>query len=470
VTRAVLLALCMFGVLLGGTPALAQSPCAAADALANVGRADDATKEYVSVVRKDPGAQCALDALAKQQPPAPDGKDPCAVPDALKKSGETGEAKKLYVKMLSANASEVCASDGLALLNVTDACARAAAYEDLHQDADARKIYKSVLDVRPSEQCAVDGLASVEPNAVTRKIDDIVAALPDLLLLGALVLLAGFLVLMTGYNKRVKRLLARVPLASTVLRPRLTMGGLDDAALGEAKIGLSLSTRISERLQRFREEAVDVDKYGYRLDFGGSDQRFVDVVSSDGSLESSLSKLADASEHTKLVAALLNFIAQVLPVSRLALAGVVDPPVAQAPAATLTLTNGSKMVGATTLTAPATAETPTASDYLVLCDAAAVWVSYQVARDIGGGEEKLGPGAATSYALVRKGLELQSAGQLEAAIAAYEQAVAEDAVNWSARVNLAIARARFKDDLSAAEAVLSDAIDDMEEELSGPWL
>ena len=62
-------------------------------------------------------------------------------------------------------------------------------------------------------------------------------------------------------------------------------------------------------------------------------------------------------------------------------------------------------------------------------------------------------GSAESYALLREGLDRAAEGEYEDAILAYEQAVLKDQANLSARVNLAITRARYATQVPTAEVI-----------------
>lgn len=93
-----------------------NGPCDRADSLADQGLLTDAHKEYVTVLRDDPGEDCAgdgLDDLIAAQ---------CRRAATLVAASPT-DAKKAYVAIATAEPvrdAAVCARDGLATLPATD--------------------------------------------------------------------------------------------------------------------------------------------------------------------------------------------------------------------------------------------------------------------------------------------------------------------------------------------------------------
>jgi hypothetical protein len=212
-----------------------------------------------------------------------------------------------------------------------------------------------------------------------------------------------------------------------------------------------MTARIREQLQRFRHEALEEDAEGDSLDTGGSDQPLVDIVAGDDQLKSTIAKLGEVSEHTKIVAAVIDAVITALPIKRLSLAGVLEPAQEKVPAATLVLTEGPRLAGTVALDTPALPADPTSADYLRLCDSAAVWVQYEVARQLRGGA--VDRDEADSYALVRAGLDLLRANRVPEAIDALTRAIAAQPNNWSAHVNLNTVLMRFAGSQGVAKRI-----------------
>jgi tetratricopeptide (TPR) repeat protein len=365
----------------------------------------------------------------------------CDGADKLAATKATAEARKAYADLLLQHPNLECAREGLdAIVNpdppdpvqeAQNLCDRGDVYAERGLEEDAKKAYDAALAKDVDADCAADGLS---PPWYERAADKVADVGPDILLLLGAALVVGLLLLLLGYIPFVAAAFSHVPLVRVWLRPRLALGDLDDSSLGDSKVGTAMTARIREKLQRFREEGLEEDDEGYYLDTGGSDQPLVDIVAGDDQLKSTIAKLGEVSEHTKIVAAVIDAAITALPIKRLALAGVLEPAQKRVPAATLVLTEGPRLAGTVGLDTPALPADPTSADYLQLCDAAAVWVQYEVARQLRGGA--VDRDAANSYALVRAGLDLVRAERMTEAIEAFSRAIAADPDNWSAHVNL----------------------------------
>lgn len=417
--------------------------------------------------------------------PAPAAqRNPCAVPEALSQSGAERAARSAYVALLRERPSLQCARDGLTELNepkpstankeASALCDQAEAYRDAHRDDDALSAYKAALEKDPTKNsCGAEGLKDMAPWWASRAVDGGLGMAPKILAFIGAVLILGLLVLMLGYTRAGGRILAKLPVSRTILRPRLALADLTDQAVNVTDqgtspllIGAGLTARIRERLQRFREEALDEYGLTYSLDVGTSSQDLADIVSNNGQLRDSLSKLGDVSEHTRLVALVVNALIAALPIKRFAVSGIVEPASGPAASCTLALEVGPRLINAVTLTGGAVRQPPVkASDYLGLAASAAVWIQYGVAREVS--LASLGPETAESYALVLEGIRLYEAADMTdektkiEAINTFEEALALDSSNTAAKLNLAMAHARLRGDFDVSEAILGEAVDDI---------
>jgi hypothetical protein len=252
--------------------------------------------------------------------------------------------------------------------------------------------------------------------------------------------------------------LVQVPLLGRLLSPRLSLT-IDDAAAG-GKIGIPMEARIRECLQSFRDQALSAGEDDeYELDSGRSGEAFSIVVAEESSLRNAIAKAREVNERSKAVAAVFDVIYALLPIQRLTLSGVLDPPAVTAASATLTLDDDARLAAATTLSSVLPAK-PSAADYLSLSAPAAVWIQYEVVRILK--PDEVEANAGESNAALRQGLERRLAGDEVGARLAYGRAVGLDSRNWAAHVNLAVSRARSTD-YELAIQILEDALIDMRE-------
>jgi tetratricopeptide (TPR) repeat protein len=399
---------------------------------------------------------------------APAQTDPrCAVPDALREAGEKEQARKEYIGLLKQHPLLACAETGLTEINKTPSkraaaieeaitlCHRGRSYLNLHRDDDALASYKSALEKNPGQQCAKDGIEESGPSTAGRLFDRIADALPQYLLALALALLALFVFLLTAYVPLIRRWMVRrrfPPLVSRILSPRLNLGALSDQS--DKKVGEAIEARIKERLTWMRAQATHTEAPGYELDLATPREDFDVLVGTDDTLKSALDKASEATEHTKLVGAVLNLLYTLLPLRKLTVGGVVEPRTGDCASVTLNLDSNGRLVAAATVTGPvsATPDVLTAEDYVKVAEPAAVWVQFEVARAIGGPTGD-GPDAAESYALVRAGLERQRARQYEDARRFYERARELDRTNWAAYANQGMIEVRLRPDPDYERAV-----------------
>jgi tetratricopeptide (TPR) repeat protein len=464
VWRACVLIPFVFGVITCSSRASAQAApnrCSAAEALLKGGETEEARKVYVALLKRDPTLTCAVDGLMRIHAPQPTPTAPsCSSADAEFDAGDLNAARNEYMRV---GESVECAAMGLAAIReVQRLCDGGGAYVASHRQDDALAAFKAALEKNPHAKCATDGLDKVKPWWLQRVSDSVTSALPELLVAIGLILLAFLVVLLAAYWKKVDRRLSRWPLIGRVLRPRLTLTALDDAAL-TSKVGASMAARIKERLQRFRDvalgDASDPESPGYDLEFDRADEEFADLVSGNSSLERSLDKLSGVSDQTKLVGGLASLLYTILPIKKLTVSGVLDSPESSAAAITLALEDNERQAAAVALSGPPLPGQPTATDYLRLADPAAVWIQYVVARAVA--RDRIDPDGAASYALVRKGLDLQLAGDVIQARLAYQQALDRNPRNWAGKVNLAILEASIVEDPEEANVIITTVLDEM---------
>jgi tetratricopeptide (TPR) repeat protein len=407
----------------------------------------------------------------------------CLAPESLAAAGETAAAGSLFVKALEAHPGLPCAVAGARAAEASLAqsartaakeevkmfCQRGDAYRKVHRSSDAIDSYKAALAKDSAKSsCGEKGLRDMDSWWLPRAAQSVASALPEILLGLGLLLLAALLVLMTGYAGRIGARFKRIWGIRFLLRGRLSLTDCDDSALAaDMKVGKVVTAGIREGLQRFREEAVDPNGITYGLDFGTGSEGLADIVSGSGQLSGALAKLGEASEHTKIVAALAGVLVAALPIKRLSFSSVLEPALAgQGPAASefsagakLFIERDSKLVAVSSQSGRLLAIEPVAADYVRLAAPAAVWVQYEVARELS--DAKIELADAESYALVREGLEYLDAHRYPDAEEAFERALEVDPRNWEAHVNLAMTKAHGSQDYPEARAILLRALEDM---------
>jgi tetratricopeptide (TPR) repeat protein len=339
----------------------------------------------------------------------------CAVPDALASAGEEGEARKEYVALLKSDPHLECAEKGLSGIDDSDATTAGSVFDWIER------------------------------------------ALPQYLLAGALALVVLVLVLLTAYIPGVRPRLVWLPLVGKILSPRFNFETLTDKS--DKGVSEAIEARIKERLARMHAEATGSGGPGYELDRGTPRDDFDVLLGDDKRLKTALEKASEATEHTKLVGAVLSLLYALLPLRRLTVMGVVEPQAGPRASATLNLESNGRLVAAAIVLSPVS-ETPgtlTAADYFKVADPAAVWMQFEVAREIQGGNGQ-GPDAAESHAAVRAGLESQLAGKYKEARKFYEDALRLDQTNLAAYVNLAITEVALapQPDYEAAVSILNE--------------
>jgi tetratricopeptide (TPR) repeat protein len=431
-------------------------PCAVPNALLAVGENSEARKGYVAILLRAPATSCAREALAKLNATQPT--PTCDAADALFDSGDLAEARTAYSSLRGAK----CATAGLDAVRQVDAlCAQGRTEARLGHDSDARKAYEGALAKSPNVSCARTGLSELDTLSFTEVIDGVPTWAPRILTAIGLLLVGFFLLLFAGYIPPVGRWLLKVPIARSILGPRLSLSALDDSSHSDDKIGASIAARIKEQLQRFRDEALAAELDDYDIDHGSGSEDFFDIVSGSGAVQDAINSARDISDQTKTVAAVLDLVYGLLPIRKITVDGALEAADGSEARMTLTLQDGVQQRGAVTLTAPTKDNgNPKSGDYARLAKPAAVWVNYEVARLIRG-DRTAPPEGAASYALLREGVDRENDKQYEAAEQAYVDAILLNRENWAARANLAILRARRLDQPGDAIATVRDAYMDM---------
>jgi tetratricopeptide (TPR) repeat protein len=437
--------------------------CAVPDALLKAGEKEAARKDYVSLLRRDPATLCARRGLVMINRPEPvQTPVSCRAADGAFEAGRLPDARRKYERL---GQDQKCAADGLAAVKeVARFCNLGRAYSDRKRKEDALTAYKAALAKNPKAPCAIAGVPKESgPGWFFQGLDGISNEAPHALVFAAIVIVGLIVLLLPTRAPSLRRRLARRRGLGWLLSPRLTLAPVDDAALGDNKVGTAISARIKERLQRFRDEARSHEESGYELDFGTGDEEFADLVSDNAGLQNALGKVGDLSEHTKIAAALLQLLYATLPIHRLTISSVLDPPAASGASATLSLEDGSRLAAAVTLSGPALPRPAAAPDYLRLSDPAATWVQHEVANRLRGREAE--PDEALSYALVREGLDRHLAHDDAQAAVSYEEALVLYPKNWAAIVNLAATKARLKQ----AEGAMTTVVDGLTA-MGVPWV
>jgi tetratricopeptide (TPR) repeat protein len=426
--------------------------CVRAAALLAAGETSRARAEYVRVIVRDPSSTCAAEPLKKLNAAAPP--PTCVEADKLLDAGQPEKALAAYETV---STSAACRAAGLtAARKALQLCSVATAQKNAHRTKDAIATYKLALAESPGYACATKGIAETRSEMTSRLESTAITVLEAIGLTVGLFALLCFACLLLGYNKTVRRRILRFPLIGRVLAPRVAIGPFDGSALATAGVGPAMVAQLKERLERHRGAAKHL---GFELDFGGSEETLAGVVSDSGNLRNALAKAKDISPDAGVIASALEMLYSILPVWRLSVTAVLDPPSCRGAGATFTLEEDGRLAGSVHLAGPRLAEPATADDYLALVGPAAVWLQYELARALSGKHSGL-PDAAESFALVREGFDQQMAGNDQEARKAYEEALALDRRNWAARVNLAILEARLVADYPRSIQLLEDALQD----------
>ena len=487
-----LLTLSVSGIALAAKPSAPADPCELANALLESGEKEKAREEFVNVLGTDPSSACALAGLESINAPVADTTAEevvglCTRGDELESRDLSEEAVKAYQSALEKDPTATCALDGLdAAVTSPDVtahedakalCDQGEILQAADRDDDALTAYKSALEKDPSASCAKAGLEDLEPDGVNGWVEDTKETLADIgaaaaILAGALLVVLVVMSIFVRLFDRFYRWLTKFRPIAYLIGPRLTLSAVDSTASGDDKVGAPFTARVQEALQRFRADAAGVandpsqgvDVHDYDLDVGTGTEHFANLVSGESGLQNSLDKVSEIGPQTKVITALVDLLSRVLPIRRLKIAGVMDPPDPKGASIVVSLEKDSRLQAAGVITGPELTADPTAIDYLRLAEPTAVWIQYEVARAITG--ERQEPGAPDSYSRLREGVAHQIAGQLELARDSYREAIEFDRTNWAAHVNLSVVEARLGN-FQGSMDVAVDALAEMTGEAEG---
>ena len=125
-------------------------------------------------------------------------------------------------------------------------------------DTEAQTAYESALSAAWDARCATTGLGHIPNGWAERAADNVVAALPTVLVGVAAVCVLAFIALLVGYVPVLGFWFQTHVPWRWALHPRMSLAPLNtDALAADGNIGDAMMSRIRERLQSFRTDALD---------------------------------------------------------------------------------------------------------------------------------------------------------------------------------------------------------------------
>jgi tetratricopeptide (TPR) repeat protein len=242
--------------------------------------------------------------------------------------------------------------------------------------------------------------------------------------------------------------LKRVWPAAGIRRPALSIQLLGDSGLAENKLGSATTTLLKEKIEP------------------GPGKNGLTVSGEDSPEESWIQRVGEIGEPAKIGAAVVAFLATLLPRRRIKLSGEIQPK-ATVGGPGISVELDRKFISEASVTLWAkdfylpVGQEDEVDTVRRLTTPAAAWVSHK-ATDVTGGEP-LAAGRAMSWARFRAGFEWQQEGDREMAKKLYGAAVAMDERNYAARVNLGLLRAG-DGDYSGAIKLIERALEIIEAE------
>jgi tetratricopeptide (TPR) repeat protein len=348
----------------------------------------------------------------------------CRRGNALFALGRFGAAEAAFEKNLEASETVKCGREGLAKIGRRYPCVAAKSLAKNGEKAESNKTYIELLKVKPRKQCARAGADSSSDPDIWDKFKTFSEDAPTAIGFAALaiLILIGFLLLLLNLQARIPRL-RDLPPARRVRRPTVSIELLGDEGFGDKKVGAGATALLKERIE------TDAGK-----------ERF-DIASGEGSAEGSLLKAAgELGSQAKVGVAVVELLKMSLPRRRFKVSGHIQAKAAaRGPGVSIELDRKLVPKGGITLWADEFS-LPTGSEDDVdvvrrLMTPAAAWISYTVVQKVG--EDPQVAEKAMSWARFKAGLEWQLEDQREMAKELYEVAIAGDAGNYGARVNLA---------------------------------
>ncbi len=351
----------------------------------------------------------------------------CRGGNALFALGRFGAAETAYEKDIETDATVKCGREGLAKIGHTYPCVAARSLAKSGEKTESNKAYVELLEGKPRKQCARDGAASSSDPDIWEKLktttEDATTAIGFAALAIAGLIVLGLLLL--NLQARIPGL-RRIWPAAMIRRPALTIQPLGDSGLGDKKLGAATTALLREKIEP------------------GTGPDGLTVSGTDSPEESWIERVGEIGEPAKIGAAIVAFLATLLPRRRIKLSGEIQPKGGvSGPGISVELDRKFISEGSVTLWAkdfllPAGAAEDEVDAVRRLATPAAAWVSHTVTETTGG--KPLVAGQAMSWARFRAGFEWQLAGEREMAKKLYEAAAGSDESNYAARLNLGLLR------------------------------
>lgn len=358
---------------------------------------------------------------------------------ALFALGRFGAAEAAFEKDLETGTTVKCGREGLKKIGRRYPCVAAKSLAKNGEKAESNKSYIELLKVKPRKQCAREGVESSSDPDIWEKLktttEDATTAIGFAALAIAGLIVLGLLLL--NLQARIPGL-KRVWPAARIRRPALSIQMLGDSGLGEHKLGRATTALLKEKIEP------------------GSGRNGLDVSGEDSPEESWIQRVGEIGEPAKIGAAVVAFLATLLPRRRIKLSGEIQPKAAVGGSGISVeldrkfISEGSVTLWAKDFYLPVSGEDEVDTIRRLTMPAAA-WVSHK-ATDVTEGKP-LAAGRAMSWARFRAGFEWEQDGEREMAKKLYGAAVAMDDKNYAARVNLGLLRAGDGDYPEALELI-----------------
>jgi tetratricopeptide (TPR) repeat protein len=363
----------------------------------------------------------------------------CRRGKALFALGRFGAAEAAFEKDVETGATIKCGREGLRKIGHNYPCVAARSLAKNGEKAESNKAYIELLKVKPRKQCAREGAdLSSDPDVWERlktATEDATTAIGFAALAVAVLVALGLVLL--NLQARIPGLKRLWP-AARIRRPALSIQLLGDSGLGEQKLSSVTTALLKEKIEP------------------GSGKNGLTVSGKDSPEESWIQRVGEIGEPAKIGAALVAFLATLLPRRRIKLSGEIQPKgKASGPGISVELdrkfiSEGSVTIWAKDFYLPVDGEDDV-DTVRRLTTPAAAWVSHKTTDATGG--EPLAAGRAMSWARFRAGFDWEQDGEREMAKKLYGAAIAMDDKNYAARVNLGILRAGDGDYPGALELI-----------------
>jgi tetratricopeptide (TPR) repeat protein len=347
----------------------------------------------------------------------------CRRGKALFGLGRFGAAEVAFEKDMETGTTIKCGREGLKKIGHRYPCVAARSLAKNGEKAESNKSYIELLKAKPRKQCARDGADSSSDPDVWDQLktfsEDALTAISFAAL--AILILIGFLLLLLNLQAQIPRL-RDLPPARRLRRPAVSIELLGDEGFGDKKVGAGATALLKER--------IETDAGKKRLDIASGEGRDV------GSL---LKAAGELGSQAKVGVAVVELLKMLLPRQRFKVSGHIQAKAAaRGPGVSIELDRKLVPKGGITLWADEFSLSAGNEDEVDvvrrLMTPAAAWISYTVVQEVG--EDPQVAEKAMSWARFKAGLEWQLEDQREMAEKLYELAVAGDAGNYGARINL----------------------------------